>query len=192
MTMLADKKSAAAKQAAPKTESMLARKRASLPRGEFVELPFFGRVWVELISEAVADEIESAVWAIMKGLDIAPTGTNVLNYGNCRDALTLAWAVRNPDAIEEKYGAQEEWRALDVDLIYGCAFVYRDVRERLSPVQLGELTRDQLDEIRRAIEKKNPTPLLDAGVVALSRYLLTTAAQPSSSPTTLYSSGESP
>lgn len=191
MSMLADKKAAAAKLPDPKIETMLSRKRASSPRGEFVELPFFGRVWVELVSEAVVDEIESAVWAIMKGHDLPPTGTNVLNYGGCRDALTLAWAVRNPDALDEKYGTQEEWRALDVDLIYGCAFVYRDVRERLSPVQLGELSREQLDEIRHAVEKKNPTPLLDAGVVALSSYLLTTAAQPSSSPTTPSSSGES-
>jgi hypothetical protein len=70
--------------------------------------------------------------------------------------------------------------------------VWQDVCDRLSPVQAGKLTQDQLDAIRLGIEKKNPRLLRSVGVVALSNYLLTTADPPASSPMTPSSSGASP
>lgn len=192
MTILADKKAAAAAKAAPaKPESILARKRAQTPRGEYVEMPMFGRVWVELAGERALDEIDGAVAAILKaeGLELIPLNGRAIE--RCRDALTLAWAVRNPDDHTERAGTAEEWRDLDADLIVACALVYRDVRERLSPVSLGALTPEQFKAIRLDIEKKNATGLVDAGVVALSLYLLSMADPPATSPTTKSSTGES-
>lgn len=193
MTILADKKSAAAAKVAPaKVESLLARARAQAPRGEFVEMPLLGRVWVELVGEAAVDEIEGATLAAMKAEGLELLAMNMPSYDSCRTALTLAHAVRNPENKEERVGTAEEWRALDIDLILACGLVYNDVRERLSPVALGALTKEQLDGIRLAIEKKNAMRLRSAGVVALSLYLLSTAAPPPTSPTTMSSTGESP
>jgi hypothetical protein len=192
MTILADKKAAAAVKAAPaKPESLLARARAQAPRGEYVEMPLVGRVWVELLGEATVDEIEGAVLSIMKAEGLEPIAMNMLSYDSCRTALTLARAVRNPDDHAERVGSDEEWRSIDIDVILACGLAYNDVRERLSPVAMGSLTKDQLDGIRLAIEKKNAMGLRSFGVVALSLYLLSTADPPATSPTTKSSSSGS-
>lgn len=193
MTILADKKAAAAAQKPPaRPDSLLARRRAQVPRGEFVEMPLVGHVWVELVGEQTVDEIEGATLAAMKAEGLEPIGLNALSYDSCRTALTLAHAVRNPENKDERAGTAEEWRQLDTDLILACGLVYNDVRERLSPVAMGALTKDQLDDIRLSIEKKNAMRLRSHGVVALSLYLLSTDAQLETSPTTKSSTGESP
>lgn len=192
MTILADRKAVAAAQKAPaKPESILARKRAQTPRGELVDLPMFGRVWVELVGEKALDEIDGSTAAILKaeGLELIPL--NGMAIERCRNALMLAWAVRNPEDHAERAGSTEEWRDLDADLITACALIYNDVRERLSPVSMNSLTKEQMDQIRRDIEKKNATGLVDAGVVALSLFLLSTDGPPANSPTTKSSTGES-
>lgn len=189
MTILADKKAAAVAQAKP--QSILARRRAQVPRGEYVDMPIVGRVWVELTGEKALDEIDGATVAILKaeGLDLIPLNGRAIE--RCRNALTLAWAVRNPDDHTESVGSREEWRELDADLITACALIYNDVRERLSPVSMNALTVEQFNEIRRDIEKKNATGLVDAGVVALSLYLLSMDDPPANSPTTKSSSSGS-
>jgi hypothetical protein len=176
MTILADKKAAAA--APVKPVSLLTQRRAQVPRGELVEMPLVGRVWVELVGEQAVDEIEGATLAAMKADGLEPIGLNAMSYDSCRTALTLAWAVRNPENKDERVGTSEEWRGVDIDIILACGLVYNDVRERLSPIAMGSLTQEQLDEIRLAIEKKNAVRLRRAGVVALSLYLLSTAALP--------------
>lgn len=192
MTILADKKAAAASHQAPaRAESLLARRRAQVPRGEYVEMPLVGRVWVELVGEASVDEIEGATLAAMKAEGLEPIALNALSYDSCRTALTLARAVRNSENKDELVGSDEEWRGLDIDIILACGLVYNDVRERLSPVAMGALTREQVDAIRLDIEKKNAMRLRSHGVVALSLFLLSTAVQLATSPTTKSSTGES-
>lgn len=193
MSLLADKKAAAAAQRAPSTEesSLLVRRRAQVPRGEYVEMPVLGRVWVELIGESAMAELEGATIAAMKADGLEPSAMNMQAYDQCRTALMLAWAVRHPENHAQRAGSQEEWRATDVDLVVACGYIYADVRERLSPVQMGALTQEKIDEIRLAIEKKNAMPLVRAGVVALSLYLLSTGDPPANSPTTKSSTGES-
>lgn len=185
----AEARAAAANAAKP--ESLLARARATCPRGEETAMPTLGRVWVELPGEAIVDEIEGATFAAMKLLDLPATPINMPTYESRRLALTLAWAVRDPDNHAERAGSQDEWMAMDIDLLMACGIVYSDVRERLSPVGVGQLTTEQMDEIRLAIEKKNPTRLRSYGVVVLSSYLLSTADPPASSPTTQFSTGAS-
>lgn len=192
MTILAAKNAAAAAAAqAAKPSSRIAQARAQAPRGEIVTMPLIGRVWVELVGEAAQDEIDGKTAAIMRaeGLELIPLNGRAIE--RCRNALMLAWAVRNPDNHAEKFDTDEAWRSLDADLVTACALIYDDVRYRLSPVAMGALTKEQVDDIRRDIEKKNATGLASAGVVALSLYLLSTADQPQSSPTTKSSTGES-
>jgi hypothetical protein len=191
MTILADKKAALAARSPAQSETILARKRAQMVRGELVDMPIVGQVWVELVGEAVACQIEAAVYAAMEADGLAMSALNMRSYDHCRAALTLAWAARNPTDHNERVGTDADWRAMDPDVIVACDYVYLDVRQRLSPVALGSLTKDQLDAIRLGIEKKNPMPLLSAGVVALSLYLLSTGEQPATSPSTKSSTGES-
>lgn len=192
MTILAAKNAAAAAATqAAKRVSRIAQARAQAPRGEFVTMPLIGRVWVELVGEAAQDEIDGQTAALMKaeGLELIPLNGAAME--RCRNALMLAWAVRDAGNKDEKFDTPEAWRSLDADLITACALIYDDVRYRLSPVAMGALTKDQVDEIRRDIEKKNATGLASAGVVALSLYLLSTADPPANSPTTKSSTGES-
>lgn len=193
MTILAAKNAAAAAAAqAAKPASRIAQARAQAPRGEIVTMPLLGRVWVELVGEAAQDEIDGQTVAILKaeGLELIPLNGHAIE--RCRNALMLAWAVRNADSRDEKFDTPEAWRGLDADMITACALIYEDVRYRLSPVAMGALTKEQIDEIRLAIEKKNATALASVGVVALSLYLLSTAALPANSPTIKSSTGESP
>src|SRR5262245_10803649 len=128
MSLLADKKALAAAKATPvKLESLLARARAQTPRGEFVEMPILGRVWVELVGEATADEIEGAVLSAMKADGLEPSALNALSYESCRTAFTLAYAVRNPANKDEAAGSIEEWRQLDIDVILACGLIYSDI-----------------------------------------------------------------
>lgn len=175
-------------------ETQLGRIRRATPRGELVVMPMLGSVWVELAGEMVVDEIEAAVWNAMQALGLPLTDVNSLTYDSRRVALTLAWSVRHPDPSkrEERFGSQEDWTALDIDLLSACGQVYTDVRYRLSPLSSSGLTQDQVDTIRVGIEKKNPMLLRSVGVVALSTWLLTTVDQPASSPTTQSSIGASP
>lgn len=190
MTLLVRKQAEAKSAAATAADTMLSRARASTPRGEHVTMPIMGRVWVELAGEMVVDEIEGAVYAAMDALKIAPTALNGATYDNRRAALTLAWAVREPDDHSVRAGTQEQWLALDLEMIAACSAVYTDVRERLNPLSFPMLL-EEYDAIRRAHEKKSPAMLRTFGVVSLSNYLATTDAPPASSPTTPPSSGPS-
>lgn len=183
MTILGQKTAAAIAATPPKSETLFARARAQNPRGEFVVLPLFGRAWIELAGEMTVNEIEGAVFADMKRLDLAPTALNAFTYDNHRMAHTLAWAVREPDKREERFGTLDEWLALDIDMICACGIVYSDVRERLDPMGVSTLTKDDIDGIRYAIEKKNPILLRSYGVAKLSLWLLTGGVPPASSPT---------
>src|SRR5689334_14916811 len=85
MTLLDSKKAAAAMQKAPaRSGSLLAQRRAQVPRGEYVEMPLAGRVWVELVGEAKVDEIEGATFSAMKAEGLEPIATNMLSYDSCR------------------------------------------------------------------------------------------------------------
>lgn len=194
---------AAAKRAAPETPApaaepgMLAAARARSPRGEYVELPLIGRVWIELPGDLVVAELEAATRAEMRRLGLDMDGARPLDgvvtsvaHASHQLARTLAWAVRRPDAIAEHADTIDEWLAADNDWLAACERVYVDVRLRLNPTS-QELTQAQLDEIRAFHEKKNWMQLRSYGAVALSSYLLTLDAPPASSPTTPSSTGGS-
>lgn len=176
----------------PAPGSLVERVRASSPRGELVELPMFGRVWVELVGGLASDEIDAAVFARMEKLKLPLHAINMPTLEGIRDRMRLAWAVRDPDDHSIRAGTLAAWDEIDHDIVMACALVYNDVRERLSPIQIGRLSAEQMEDIRLGLEKKNPTPLLDAGVAVLTSWLLTTAVQPANSPTMPSSTGASP
>lgn len=191
MTLLVQKRDAAAAASAPaKPESLFAQRRALTPRGAYVEMSFLGRVWVELPGDMITAEIESAVFSQMEALKLPAIPINGPSYDNRRLALTLAWAVRHPDT-KEPAGTQAQWCDLDLDMLAACGMVYNDAREILSPLTSDSLTPAQVDAIQLALKKKDKTLLLSCGVVVLSNWLLTGASQPANSPTTASSTGPS-
>lgn len=191
MSLLAKKLDEKAAPPAP-APSRLEQALTASPRGEYAVMPLLGRVWIELPGEAIESEIEGAVFAAMKALDLAPIAINGPSYDAKRMAMRLAWAVRDPDNHAERVGTAELWSSrVDLHLLNACGLVLQDSMERLAPVQLHTLSQDDLDAIRLGIEKKNPKLLRSAGVAALSLYLLTTADPPANSPTTPSSTGES-
>lgn len=190
MTLLVRRQAEAKTAAATQADTLLSRKRAATPRGELVTMPMLGLVWVELAGEMVVDEIEGATYAAMDALKIPFTAMNGATYDNRRAALTLAWAVRDPDNHEVRAGTQEQWLALDLEMISACSAAYTDVRERLNPLSFP-LSVEEHEAIRLAHEKKNLRMLRTFGVVSLSSYLATTDAPPANSPTMQQSSGPS-
>jgi hypothetical protein len=192
MSMLGQK--LAAQQAAPPQTSSprsgLAAARATCLRGEQVTLPVLGEVWIELAGEREVNEIESAVFAEMTALNLPLNTINARTYDSCRNRHTLARCVRETKNRDVPFGPVEEWAKVDLDLLTACAIVYNDVRERLDPVGMETLTREDLEGIRLAIEKKNPRSLRSYGVVALSLYMLATANQQSTSQIPASSNGE--
>lgn len=193
MSLLAAKQAAAKATPAPAAESgsMLSRARAAYPRGEHVTVPLLGRVWIELAGEAVTDQIESETMAAMAALKIPFTPLNATTYDARRTALTLAWAVRDPENHDVRAGTAEEWMAMDAAFLSAIGTAYGDVQERLNPMASGTLTAEEFDQIRLAHEKKNPAMLRIFGLASLSNYLATTAAPPASSPTPPPSDGQS-
>lgn len=189
-TLLARKQAEAKSAAATGADTLLGRARAATPRGELVTMPMLGLVWVELAGEMIVDEIEGAVHAAMRALDLPLTALNGATYESRRAALTLAWAVRDPSARDVRAGTEEQWLAMDLEMIAACGAVYTDVRERLNPLSFP-IPPEEFEAIRLAHEKKNPTRLREFGVVSLSNYLATMDAPPASSPETPLSSGES-
>lgn len=187
---------AAAKRAAPEPTTppaepgMVATARARSPRGEHVELPLIGRVWIELPGDLVVAEIEAAARREMKRIDLELDAVTSLSYASHQLARTLAWATRKPDDISVRADTLEEWLNADPDWLNACGLVYADVRVRLNPTA-SSLTQDQLDEIRLEHEKKNWMQLQSYGAVALSIYIASMGAPPASSPTTPSSTGES-
>lgn len=184
-------KLAAAKPAAAKSQTGLAKWRSTNQRGAHAALPLLGRVWVELCGDAEVTRIESDVFKEMEALNLANTTLNALTYDACRTRLTLAWSVRDADDHEERFGTPEEWGEVDIDLLSSCGIVYSTVREQLDPIGMPTLTAEDCDQIRAALEKKSPKVLRSFGIAKLSLYLLSTDAPPLSSQTATSSSGES-
>lgn len=159
-------------------------------RGEEVDMPLVGRVWVALCPHDATNEIESRTFAEMKRVGLEATGATGLSYWLEQAKHTLAAAVREIDRITP-VGSVAEWGRFDDDVLGACWQVYGDVRERLDPIGLSTITEEDIREIDAAIEKKNTAALRVCGAAKLSLYLLTTAGRRSISPPLPSSSGES-
>lgn len=188
MTQLGQKLSIGAngKPAAP---SSLARWQSTNQRGMDVTLPLLGPVWIELAGDAVVTQIEGAVFREMEAHGLQPVPINSLSYDAARTRRTLAWAIREIGDHAKPFGSLEEWSALDTDLLSSIGVFYNTAREQLDPFGMATLTKQDADEIRLAIEKKNPNLLRSYGIAKLSLYLLSMESPPATSPTPMSSSG---
>lgn len=156
-------------------------------RGELVNLPVFGAVYMAIVPHDRLNEIESAVLQEMARLKIPalPPFTDT-TYELERKARILAAAVRRADDATHTTPllSQEKWlKKVDDDLIAACFERYRDVRNRLDPIGIGTLSDEDMALISDAFKKKDGTTLLSYGAIKLVLWLLTMDAQQPSSPT---------
>ena len=167
-------------QRAAAAATKLAHARAGLVRGEMVELPVFGKAWMEIVGHRSSNAIEAEIFATFSklglGLDSKILGDKVHllagSYDNHRKALTLAEAVRDPADHEVRFGTPEQWCELDASIIDACAVVYEDVKWRLDPMSSPRLTQEVVNDLCDAFEKKNWIRLRQFGASMLIEWLL--------------------
>lgn len=158
-------------------------------RGDWAELPVFGRVWIQLNRHTASNSIEAATIKEMERVGIPLTAGFAGSAAPERNARILADGVRDPDdpTHETRFGTEEQWLALDDDLIQSCALYYDDVRARLDPLGNPYLSDDGRREAfaacTEAFKKKDRITLLSFGVAVLSAWLLSGEVQLSTSPT---------
>lgn len=150
-------------------------------RGELVDLPGIGPAFVALLGTLDYEEVDAEVFQIQRGRGLELSIVTAQGYELVRARLSLARAVRNPDAREEAFGTIEEWRQVDVDTLMACWQIYGDVRQRLDPMS-ADISPTERREIEAAVKKKDPVLLRSYGVRSLSVWLATTDGLLSSSP----------
>lgn len=177
--------------ASPVSETRLRRTVIGGRRGELVDVPILGSVWLELPGARAWQEIEAAVRVEMRRLEFGDLSlTNAAAYEVEMAIRVLTQAARDPDDHSQPYGTLEEWGGLDNDVINYAWHVFGDVRERLDPIAC-ELTEDDAFAIQTAVKKKDGPRLRSYGVARLVAWLVTTADPPSTSPTPSSPSSES-
>lgn len=159
-------------------------------RGELRTVPWFGLVRVEILGVVESQEVEAAVYAEMRRLDLPLNHVTAERFELERARRTLASSFRDPDDRTLAYGSLEEWGALDSDVVIPAWHEYGDVRDRLNPIATA-LEEDERILIEAAIKKKQEELLRSFGTVKLSRFLVSMESQRSTSPPPSSQSGES-
>lgn len=197
-TPLARKLGAGADAPAPSSVSDVKRtklrERVGGRRGDFVELPLLGRVYMELPGSLAWADIEAEV-AKASARSALPPGIEAIAWREGELARrVLAIAMRDPDdpTHATPFATLDEiGELMDNDLVNLAWQAFGDVRERLDPV--AELPGpDEMLAITVAVKKKDPILLRTFGVVKLSHWLATTADLQSTSPTPSSPNGGSP
>lgn len=161
----------------PESTTALGRFISLGARGDYAELPLLGRVWIELASHELLNQLEAEAAKAMEVLDVPLTGLTAGSYEAEKYVRTLAHCVRDESNHEVRFGTVAEWKRLDSDLLAHAQLVYQDVRFRLDPVgvvdgKIGELDPGTIAAIRTSIEKKRPTQLVAFGSRTLANFLL--------------------
>lgn len=159
------------------------------PRGELVDVPELGRMWMVLPGSGFWEDLEFAMLRFIK--------EQKLTLGECSgDAIeiwkmrrVLAQAARDPTDKSKPWGTLEEWSQFDTQLLENAWNTFGDVRERLGlDVKLSASDRSM---IIAAIKKKEATLLKSFGLTALVTCLVTTEFQLETSPPPKSSDGDS-
>ncbi len=170
--------------AAPQSvPTKLAAHRGQVARGEYVELPELGRVYMRLLGRTATTAIEAAVFDSLAKQGIPALTIHAFTYDQERKVRTLAVAARDPDDHGQPFGTLQDWLEEDDDIIFYAGLVLDDVKARLDPVGLGEINEQTEAELLDAFKKKETTRLMLCGVATLARWLTSGAVQLSSSPT---------
>lgn len=164
--------------------SRLAVVLATRRRGDFIEIPGVGRVWLELATAGDYLEIQAATRRAMAAAAIPDELAYLQAWELERAVLTLERTIREPEEGRHatRVGSRDEWAGLDIDTLNAAWNLYGDVRERLDPMSIDLAPEDQL-AIELAIKKKDGALLRSFGATRLSAYLTTSDGLLSSSQT---------
>lgn len=184
-------KKLAGQAAPPPAKSPLALVLERGPRGELVELPQLGAVWMQLIGHDDVQDVEALTMKRMAARGLEPLMLHALSYDAERAQLTLARAARDPGDHSKPFGSEEDWGKVDSDTLAAAWHHLADMRSRLSPLDV-EMTQELQDAIVGAIVKKNGMLLRSFDVCTLASFLLSTAFPLASSPTPTSTVGGSP
>ena len=169
--------------AAESVPTKLAAHRGQVARGEYVELPGLGRVYMRLLGRTATTAIEAAVFDTLPKLGIPATQIHAFTYDQERKVRTLAAAARDPEDHTQPFGTLNDWLEEDDDIIFAAGLVLDDVKARLDPVGAGEIDEQTEAELLDAFKKKETGRLMLYGVATLARWLTSGVVQLSSSPT---------
>jgi len=163
----------------------LAARRARVARGELATLPVYGQVWIQVLGPDALEAIESAVLKSMRQLEIPQTPLNLGTFNLSRFKRILAQAVRDDEDPTHRapFGTLEQWGEEPDDFIVACIRVYKDVKARLDPAAVDDISDETIEEITELFKKKDWTQLRSIDGVTLANWLRTGAVQLSSSPT---------
>lgn len=176
----ASQEAPAAPQSVP---TKLAAHRGQVARGEYVELPGLGRVYMRLLGRVTTTAIEVAVFDSLAKEGLPAIQIHAFTYDQERKMRTLAAAARDPDDHSQPFGTLQDWQEEDDDIIFHAGVILDDVKARLDPVGHGPID-DQVEaELFDAFKKKEIGRLMLFGVATLARWLTSGAVQLSSSPT---------
>lgn len=164
-------------------QTPMAKARPRIARGELVPIVPYGEVWMQVLGSTAMEDIEAATFHAMTAKNLPPIDLHVGTYNLHRFRRILAAAVRDPANHAEPFGTLEEWGDEPDEVLALAVAGYKDVKQRLDPVNDVELTEDQAGELMEAFKKKDFQQLRSFGSVTLATWLLSGAVQPSNSPT---------
>lgn len=169
--------------AAAVKQTPMAKARPRIARGELVPVVPYGEVWMKVLGSTEMEDIEAATFRAMAAKGLPPIDLHVGTYNLHRFRRILAAAVRDPQNHGEPFGTLEEWGEEPDEVLSLAVAAYKDVKQRLDPVNDVELTEGQAAELMEAFKKKDFQQLRSFGSVTLATWLLSGAVQPSNSPT---------
>jgi hypothetical protein len=177
--------------AAPSSQTPMAKARPRIARGELVPVFPYGEVWMQVLGSSTMEDIEAATFHAMAAKNLPPIDLHVGTYNLHRFRRILAAAVRNPKNHDEPFGTLEEWGEEPDEVLALAVASYKDVKQRLDPVNDAQLSQDDASALLEAFKKKDFQQLRSFGSVTLATWLLSGAVQLSSSPTPSSKSSES-
>lgn len=181
--------------ALPKSEAPSGSKLSQIDfaRGEEVDLPVLGHVWLQVVAHHQTNVIEGATLKAMRDAGIPVEQMFAYSVDMNRKARTLAMAVFEitKDGKHVPFGTTEEWlNMVDDNVIYACHLKYDEMKDRLDPLA-GGVTEERAAEILMAMQKKSRALLLSFGISELVSFLLSSDVQQSMFPTRSSGSSES-
>lgn len=188
--------SALADPAVPAAPSKLSAVRGQIALGEYVDVPPYGRMWIEVLGHTKTNMIEGEVFDYMPRVHkLQPVALHAFAYDMNRYARVMAEAAKDPDDPTHRtpYGPLDLWLDEPDDRLMRCRLAYIDVKERLAPMDLDAPPPPEIcEQIVEAFKKKAGMYLRDFGVVTLASWLISGAVQLTSSPTPQSPTGPDP
>jgi len=169
--------------AAAARQTAMGKARTRIARGELVQLPPYGEVWMQILGSSAMESIEAATFQHMQAVGLPPVDLHLGSYNLHRFRRILAVAVRDPVNHEEPFGLLEEWGDEPDDVLKTGIILYKDTKARLDPATNIELSGEDAAALLEGFKKKDFQQLRSFGTDTLVTWLLSGAVQLSSSPT---------